>query len=70
MNLDWRQHDIRWIAVAATLVLSIFTLLLQAELTFETKKLLERNAVADNLKLLAYFPDTETQRIVLFQRID
>jgi len=40
------------------------------ELTFETKKLLERNAVADKLKLLAYFPDTETQRIVLFQRVD
>ncbi len=29
MNLDWRQQDIRWIAVAASLVLSIFTLLLQ-----------------------------------------
>ena len=29
MNLNWRQHDIRWIAVAASLVLSIFTLLLQ-----------------------------------------
>jgi hypothetical protein len=29
MNLDWRQHDIRRIAVAASLVLSIFTLLLQ-----------------------------------------
>jgi len=41
-----------------------------AELTFETKKLLERNAVADKLKLIAYFPDTETRRIVLFQRID
>ena len=29
MNLDWRQHDIRWIAVAASLVLSIFTLIQQ-----------------------------------------
>ena len=29
MNLDWREHDIRWIAVAASLVLSIFTLLVQ-----------------------------------------
>lgn len=29
MNLDWRQMDIRWIAVAASLVLSLFTLLLQ-----------------------------------------
>ncbi|GJM11712.1 MAG: hypothetical protein DHS20C12_01150 [Pseudohongiella sp.] len=29
MNLDWRQYDIRWIAVAASLALSVFTLLLQ-----------------------------------------
>jgi uncharacterized protein with PQ loop repeat len=29
MNLDWRQHDIRWTAVVASLVLSLFTLLLQ-----------------------------------------
>ncbi len=29
MTPDWRQYDIRWIAVAASLVLSVFTLLLQ-----------------------------------------
>ena len=29
MNIDWRQHDIRWIAVAASLVLSSFTLIMQ-----------------------------------------
>jgi hypothetical protein len=29
MNLDWREHDIRWIAVAASLLLSVFTLLFQ-----------------------------------------
>ena len=29
MNRDWRQVDIRWIAVAASLLLSVFTLLLQ-----------------------------------------
>jgi len=41
-----------------------------AELTFETKILLESNAIADKLKLLAYFPDVETRRIVLFERVD
>ena len=29
MNLDWRQVDIRWFAVAASLLLSVFTLLSQ-----------------------------------------
>lgn len=41
-----------------------------AELTFETRNLLERNAIATKLKLLAYFPDTETQRIALFERVE
>tara|TARA_B110000858_G_scaffold196515_1_gene255508 strand:- start:13807 stop:15321 length:1515 start_codon:yes stop_codon:yes gene_type:complete len=41
-----------------------------AEFTFETKNLLDSNALAGKLKLLKYFPDAETQRIVLFERID
>ncbi|MBL4573870.1 MAG: hypothetical protein JKY86_12470 [Gammaproteobacteria bacterium] len=40
------------------------------ELTFEMKNLLKKNTVVDKLKLLAYFPDTETQRLALFERID
>ncbi|PCI75090.1 MAG: hypothetical protein COB20_13695 [SAR86 cluster bacterium] len=41
-----------------------------AELTFETRNLLERNSIADKLKLLAYFPDAETRRMALFERVD
>lgn len=41
-----------------------------AELTFEMKNLLEKNSIADKLKLLTYFPDTETRRIALFERIE
>lgn len=41
-----------------------------AELTFETKKLLESHNVAAKLRLLAYFPDDETQRIAFFERVD
>lgn len=41
-----------------------------AELTFEMRKLLESSAVAENLELLAYFPDAETRRIALFRRAD
>lgn len=29
MNIDWRKYDIRWIAVAASLLLSVFGLLVQ-----------------------------------------
>lgn len=41
-----------------------------AELTFETENLLKSQAIANKLKLLASFPSTETQRILLFQRVD
>jgi hypothetical protein len=40
-----------------------------AELTFQTKNLLERNTIVDKLKVLAYFPSTETKRIVILERI-
>ena len=40
-----------------------------AELTFETRKLLESNAITDKLKVLAYFPDTQAQRIAIFERV-
>ena len=40
------------------------------ELTFEMRNLLEKNTVVDRLKLLAYFPDTETPRLALFERVD
>lgn len=41
-----------------------------AELTFETKNLLQSKAMADKLKLLASFPSNETQRILVFQRVE
>ena len=41
-----------------------------AELTFETKTMLGSNALEGKLRLLRYFPDTETPRIALFERID
>lgn len=41
-----------------------------AELTFETRLLLERDSVADKLRLLAAFPDSEESRILLFERIE
>ena len=40
-----------------------------AELTFQTKNLLERNTVVDKLKVLAYFPKTKTKRIVILERV-
>ncbi|HAS48280.1 MAG TPA: hypothetical protein DCS33_03105 [Gammaproteobacteria bacterium] len=40
-----------------------------AELTFETQKLLEREDIADKLMLLASFPNSEKQRILVFQRL-
>jgi hypothetical protein len=44
--------------------------IIAAELTFETKNLLEKNTIVDKLKVLAYFPDIETKRIVIFERVD
>jgi uncharacterized protein YaiE (UPF0345 family) len=44
--------------------------MIAAELTFETKNLLEKNTIVDKLKVLAYFPDIETKRIVIFERVD
>ena len=44
--------------------------IIAAELTFETKNLLEKNIIVDKLKVLAYFPDIETKRIVIFERVD
>ncbi len=41
-----------------------------AELTFQTKNLLETNTIVDKLKVLAYFPSTETKRIVILERVD
>jgi len=41
-----------------------------AELTFEMRNLLEKHSIANKLKLLAYFPDAETRRIALFERIE
>jgi len=40
-----------------------------AELTFQTKNLLERNTIVDKLKVLAYFPSTETKHIVILERV-
>ena len=40
-----------------------------AELTLQTKNLLERNTIVDKLKVLAYFPSTETKRIVILERV-
>ncbi len=41
-----------------------------AELTFETGRLLETEAIADKLELLASFPDSQDPRIVVFERIE
>ena len=41
-----------------------------AELTYEMRNLLEKNSIADKLRLLAYFPDAETRRIALFERLE
>jgi len=40
-----------------------------AELTFETRVLLERDSVSEKLRLLAAFPDSDS-RILLFERIE
>jgi hypothetical protein len=41
-----------------------------AELTFEMRRLLKKNNIADKLTLLAYFPSADTQRIAVFERVD
>jgi len=41
-----------------------------AELTFETRSLLETSEIAPKLKLLKYFPDNQTRRIAIFQRVE
>jgi hypothetical protein len=41
-----------------------------AELNFETQRLLEREGIAEKLKLLASFPNSEKQRILIFQRVE
>ncbi|MEX0963162.1 MAG: hypothetical protein WDZ52_03850 [Pseudohongiellaceae bacterium] len=40
-----------------------------AELTFVTRQLLQRESIANKLRLLASFPDTDESRIVFFERI-
>ena len=41
-----------------------------AELTFEMRRLLKKNNIADKLTLLAYFPSADTRRIAVFERVD
>ncbi len=40
-----------------------------AELTFEMRRLLKKNNIADKLTLLAYFPSADTRRIAVFERV-
>lgn len=41
-----------------------------AELTYETSRLLESPAIAEKLRLLVSFPESDVGRIVFFERID